>query len=76
MTLTGGNIIGIRSKCKYGGIKIGSNCTLGANAVVLGPIELGNGIIIGASACVIDSCLIDNSVLIGVPARKKVREIE
>ena len=70
LTLTGGNIIGARPGCKYGEIKIGDNCSLGANAVILGPIELKNGINIGASACVIKDCLIDNSTLIGVPARQ------
>lgn len=71
LTLTGGNMIGARSGCKYGDIKIGSNCTLGANAVVLGPIILANGIEIAASACVIKNCLKENSTLIGVPATPK-----
>ncbi len=70
MTLTGGNIIGARPGCKYGEIKIGDNCSLGANAVILGPIKLGNGINIGASACVVNDCLFDNATLIGVPARQ------
>lgn len=70
LTLTGGNIIGARPGCKYGDIKLGNNCTLGANAVVLGPIELANGITIGASACVIKSCLVENATLIGVPAKQ------
>jgi serine acetyltransferase len=69
MTLTGGNIIGGKPGCKTGEIKIGDNCTLGANAVIIGPIELSNGINIGASACVIKDCLVDNSILIGVPAK-------
>jgi serine O-acetyltransferase len=69
LTLTGGNIIGGKSGCKYGDILIGDNCSLGANAVILGPIHLSNGINIGASACVIKDCLIDNTTLIGVPAR-------
>jgi serine acetyltransferase len=73
MTMTGGNIIGARPGCKYGEIKIGNNCSLGANAVILGPIELRNGISIGALACVIKDCLEDNVTLIGVPA-KKIRE--
>lgn len=72
MTLTGGNIIGARPGCKYGEIKIGDNCSLGANAVIIGPIKLGNGINIGASACVIKDCLLDNVTLIGVPARQNI----
>lgn len=72
ITLTGGNIIGAKPGCNYGDIKIGENCTLGANAVIIGPVELGNGILIGALACVINDCIEDNSTLIGVPARKKL----
>lgn len=70
LTLTGGNVIGSRPGCKFGDIKIGDNCMLGANAVVLGPIELGNNIKIGAAACVIKSCLSDGATLIGVPAKQ------
>lgn len=71
LTLTGGNLIGAKPQCKYADIKIGDNCTLGANAVILGPIQLGHGIMIGALACVVNDCIEDNSTLIGVPARKK-----
>lgn len=69
ITLTGGNIIGSKPGCKYGDIKIGDHCTLGANAVILGPIMIGNGVNIGASACVIKDCLFDNATLVGVPAK-------
>ncbi|HNN32237.1 MAG TPA: hypothetical protein PKJ70_10135 [Chitinophagaceae bacterium] len=69
LTLTGGNIIGAREGCKLGELKIGNECTLGANAVVLGPINLGNYINIGASACVVKDCVIDGTSLIGVPAK-------
>lgn len=71
LTLTGGNTIGARPGCKRGEIKIGDNCSLGANAVILGPIKLENSIKIGASACVVKDCLLDNSTLIGVPAKEK-----
>lgn len=70
LTLTGGNIIGAKPGCPYGGIKLGDLCQLGANAVIIGPLALGNGIKIGASACVINDCLEDNKTLIGVPARQ------
>ena len=70
ITLTGGNIIGARPGCKYGEIMIGNNCSLGANAVVLGPVKLANDITIGASACVVKDCLTDKSTLVGVPARQ------
>jgi serine acetyltransferase len=70
LTLTGGNIIGGRAGAKYGDIKIGDKCFLGANAVVLGPIRLGNKINIAASACVVKDCVEDNVTLLGVPAKK------
>jgi serine O-acetyltransferase len=68
LTLTGGNIIGAREGCKANELVLGDNCTLGANAVVLGPIFLGNHIQVGASACVIHSCTKDGVTLVGVPA--------
>lgn len=69
-TLTGGNVIGARPGCKYGDIQIGDNCTLGANAVLLGPIKLSNGINVGASACAVKDCLVENATLVGVPAKQ------
>jgi serine O-acetyltransferase len=68
LCLTGGNVIGAKSK---GEIKIGNNCYLGANATIIGPLELGNSISIGASACVIQSYKKDNCILVGVPAKEK-----
>ncbi len=68
LTLTGGNIIGGKTGCNNGDIKIGDNCSLGANAVIIGPITLANGITIGASACVVKDCIIENATLLGVPA--------
>lgn len=70
LTLTGGNIIGAKKGCQYGDISIGDNCTLGANAVIIGPVKLGNNITVGASACVVKDCLIENSILAGVPAKR------
>lgn len=69
LSLTGGNIIGIKRKCKKGDFIIGDNCSLGANATIIGPLKLGNNIAIGASACVIKDCVTDNVTLIGVPAK-------
>ncbi len=63
LTLTGGNIIGGRAGCKKGELVIGNNCSLGANAVILGPIKLASNIQVGASACVVKDCLVDNSTL-------------
>jgi len=70
ITLTGGNIIGARKGCKNGGIIIGNNCELGANAVILGPVEITNNVSIGASACVVKNCTTDGASLIGVPAKE------
>ncbi|MBA4154163.1 serine acetyltransferase [Flavobacterium sp.] len=70
LSLTGGNIIGVKEKCEPNSFIIGDNCTLGANAVILGPLMLGDSITIGASACLLKDCLINNSVLVGVPASR------
>ena len=69
LTLTGGNCIGIRTKTPPGGIAIGSNVLLGANAVVLGPVRIGDKCVIGAGAVVIHNAP-SGSVLVGVPARE------
>lgn len=75
LTLTGGNIIGARENCKANELVIGDNCTLGANAVVLGPICLTNNIQIGASACVIHNCSNGGATLVGVPAHEVAKSI-
>ena len=69
LTLTGGNVIGAKPHTKRGEIIIGDNCSMGANAVVIGPVKLGNNINIGASACVVKDCLSDGVSLMGVPAK-------
>ena len=69
LTLTGGNVIGISKKCNTGEFVIGDNCSLGANAVIIGPLMLANNIRIGASACVVKSYAESNVTLIGVPAK-------
>ena len=69
LTLTGGNIIGTKKIGPRGSFVLGNNCTIGANATLIGPLKLGNDIIIGASACVTREYLIDGSVLTGVPAK-------
>lgn len=70
LSLTGGNVIGIRKECKPGDFKIGDYCSLGANAVILGPVILGNGISVGALACVVKNCNADNATLLGIPAKE------
>lgn len=69
LTLTGGNVIGGKHHFEEGEYVIGNNCTLGANAVIIGPVKLGHGVIIGASSCVVKDCLQNKVVLAGVPAK-------
>ena len=66
LTLTGGNVIGMSSK--KGFYIIGNNCSLGANACIIGPLKLGDNISIGAMACVIKTYDADNLTLVSVPA--------
>ena len=68
LTLVGGNVIGFGSGEKQE-FRIGNNCSLGANAVVIGPLVLADNIKIGASACVVKSCDLKGAVLVGVPAK-------
>lgn len=70
LTLTGGNIIGFNTKKNKQNFKIGDDCSLGANAVIIGPVQLNNKITIGASACVSASFLEQNIKIVGVPAKK------
>ncbi len=69
LTLTGGNIIGGRPGFENENIVIGENCTLGANAVIIGPIHIADNIQIGASACVINNIIDSNITVVGVPAK-------
>ncbi len=73
LVMTGGNVIGIRSDGEMGKIFIGSNCRLGANAVVIGPVTLGNNVTIGASACVVKDAP-EGAVLAGVPAKNLAKQ--
>jgi serine O-acetyltransferase len=68
LTLIGGNVIGAKSGCLPWGIVIGDQCTLGANAVVVGPVKIANNVEIGALACVVKDCLEEGAILVGVPA--------
>lgn len=72
-TLTGGNVVGVKKKCVENTFLIGDNCSMGANATIIGPLKLGNNIKIGASACVVKDCLVHNSILVGVPAEILVK---
>ncbi|GAA0880909.1 hypothetical protein GCM10009119_38790 [Algoriphagus jejuensis] len=56
---------GVNSK----GIRIGSNCWIGAKATILDGVNLGNGCIVAAGAVVIEGDYPENSILGGIPAR-------
>lgn len=71
LTLTGGNVIGMKKKYAEGDFIIGDYCSLGANAVIIGPVRIANNIKIGASSCVVSSFSDDGIVLMGVPAKEK-----
>lgn len=74
LSLTGGNVIGIRGDAAGAKIIIGHNCQLGANAVIIGPVILGNDVIIGASACVVKNAT-DDAILVGVPAKNIAQKL-
>ncbi|MFY0482081.1 acyltransferase [Flavobacterium sp. PLA-1-15] len=50
-------------------IKIGKNCWIGANAVILPGVELGDNTIVGAGAVVTKSFKEGNIVVKGIPAK-------
>jgi len=50
------------------GIKVGSDCWVGANTVILDGASIGDGSIIGAGA-VVRGVIPPNSIAVGVPAR-------
>ncbi len=55
-------------KIKTKPIKIGKNCFIGVNAIILKGTELGNNCIVGAGA-VVSGKFEDNSIIVGNPAR-------
>jgi len=52
-----------------GGIRIGSDCWLGASVVVLDGVSLGKGCVLGAGA-VVNKSIPEYSIAVGVPAKK------
>lgn len=76
LTLTGGNVIGINKKTINAEFLIGNDCTLGANAVVLGPLKIADNVRIGALACVTKDCLESNVTLVGIPAQVRKESLE
>jgi acetyltransferase-like isoleucine patch superfamily enzyme len=51
-----------------GRVKIGSNCWIGAKAIILKDVELGDGCVVGAGAVVTKS-FPTGSVIAGIPAK-------
>lgn len=51
------------------GVRIGSNCWLGAKVTVLDGVVIGDGCVVAAGAVVLEGVYEKNSVLAGVPAR-------
>ena len=74
LTLTGGNIIGISDR--PGSFIVGDNCSMGANACIIGPLKLGNNIKIGSCACVVKSYEQDGITLVGVPAKPLLSSLD
>lgn len=58
----------------FGKIKIGKNCAVGVNCVILSDVQVGNNCILGANS-VLSESMPDNTVYAGNPA-KYVCEIE
>lgn len=52
----------------FGRIKIGSNCTIGLNCVIMQDVQIGNNCILGANS-VLSQSMPDNTVFIGNPAQ-------
>lgn len=52
----------------FGRIKIGDNCFIGNNCIILPSSKIGNNCILGAGS-VLNSSMLDNSVYAGVPAK-------
>ena len=57
-----------------GKIKIGNNCFIGTNSIILPDVKIGNNVIIGAGS-IVSKHIQDNVVVAGNPA-KVIREFE
>ena len=68
----GGGVAPHKLPMDVGKVKIGSNCWIGAHAVILKDVDLGDGCVVGAGAVVTKS-FPAGSVIAGVPA-KLIRE--
>lgn len=56
--------------------KIGDNCFLGTNSVILGDITICNNVSVAANATVVKSCTVKNAMLAGTPAVLKKEHCE
>lgn len=57
-----------KSADKFGRVKIGSNCHIGMNSMIMPGVTIGNNCIIGAGAIVTHD-IPSNSIAVGIPAR-------
>ncbi len=62
------NIEGYEKVRNFGRIKIGKNCAIGSNSVILQNVEIGNNCILGANS-VLSVSMPDNTVYLGNPAQ-------
>lgn len=62
----------VKEKIKTAPIKIGKNCFIGTNAIILKGTELGDGCIVGAGA-VVSGKFNNNSIIVGNPG-KNIKE--
>lgn len=53
---------------KIGVVTIGSNCFIGAGAIILPNVHIGNNVVIGAGS-IVTKDIRDGSIAVGVPAR-------
>lgn len=53
---------------KYGKVKIGNNCFIAKNSIILSGTKIGNNVIVGAG-CVVAKNVPDNVVVVGNPMR-------
>lgn len=59
---------GLENATIFGKIKVGDNCHIGMNSIIMPNVTIGNNCIIGCGA-IVTRDIPDNSIAVGVPAR-------